>query len=26
MLRKGYRIGVPQAGSYNEIFNSDAAC
>jgi 1,4-alpha-glucan branching enzyme len=26
VLRKGYRIGVPQAGSYNEIFNSDAAC
>ena len=26
VLRKGYRIGVPQAGSYNEVFNSDATC
>jgi 1,4-alpha-glucan branching enzyme len=24
--RYGYRIGVPQAGMYHEIFNSDAAC
>lgn len=26
VLRKEYRIGVPQAGKYEEIFNSDAAC
>ena len=26
VLREGYRIGVPQAGTYNEVFNSDAAC
>ena len=26
VLRNAYRIGVPQAGSYHEIFNSDAAC
>jgi 1,4-alpha-glucan branching enzyme len=26
VLRKGYRIGVPQAGHYREIFNSDAEC
>ncbi len=26
VLRNNYRIGVPQAGSYQEIFNSDAAC
>jgi 1,4-alpha-glucan branching enzyme len=26
VLRNSYRIGVPQAGSYQEIFNSDAAC
>ena len=26
VLRKGYRIGVPQAGQYREIFNSDAEC
>ena len=26
VLRKGYRIGVPQAGHYRELFNSDAAC
>jgi len=26
VLRKGYRIGVPQAGHYQELFNSDAAC
>ena len=26
VLRKEYRIGVPQAGSYHEIFNSDAGC
>ena len=26
VLREGYRIGVPQAGHYRELFNSDAAC
>ena len=26
VLREGYRIGVPQAGTYNEVFNSDATC
>ena len=26
VLRHEYRIGVPQAGSYTEIFNSDAEC
>jgi 1,4-alpha-glucan branching enzyme len=26
VLRKGYRIGVPQAGHYREVFNSDAEC
>jgi 1,4-alpha-glucan branching enzyme len=26
VLRNAYRIGVPQAGNYQEIFNSDAAC
>jgi len=26
VLRNAYRIGVPQAGSYHEIFNSDASC
>jgi 1,4-alpha-glucan branching enzyme len=26
VLRKGYRIGVPQAGHYREVFNSDADC
>jgi len=26
VLRKGYRIGVPQAGHYRELFNSDAEC
>lgn len=26
VLRKQYRIGVPQAGTYHEIFNSDAEC
>jgi 1,4-alpha-glucan branching enzyme len=26
VLRQNYRIGVPQAGNYQEIFNSDAAC
>jgi 1,4-alpha-glucan branching enzyme len=26
VLRNEYRIGVPQAGSYSEIFNSDASC
>ncbi len=26
VLRHDYRIGVPQAGSYHELFNSDAAC
>ena len=26
VLRNEYRIGVPQAGSYREIFNSDAGC
>ncbi|MDO9366675.1 MAG: 1,4-alpha-glucan branching protein GlgB [Methylotenera sp.] len=26
VLRNEYRIGVPQAGSYHEIFNSDANC
>jgi len=26
VLRDNYRIGVPQAGSYRELFNSDAAC
>ena len=25
VLRQGYRIGVPEAGSYDEIFNSDAS-
>jgi 1,4-alpha-glucan branching enzyme len=25
VLRKGYRIGVPQAGHYRELFNSDAS-
>ena len=25
-LREGYRIGVPQAGHYRELFNSDAQC
>jgi 1,4-alpha-glucan branching enzyme len=24
--REGYRIGVPQAGEYHEVLNSDAAC
>jgi len=26
VLRTQYRIGVPQAGTYHEIFNSDAGC
>jgi 1,4-alpha-glucan branching enzyme len=26
VLREGYRIGVPQAGHYHEVFNSDAEC
>ncbi len=26
VLRNQYRIGVPQAGTYHEIFNSDAGC
>jgi 1,4-alpha-glucan branching enzyme len=26
VLRNGYRIGVPQAGHYRELFNSDAEC
>lgn len=26
VLRNAYRIGVPQAGNYHEIFNSDASC
>ncbi|HZV99859.1 MAG TPA: 1,4-alpha-glucan branching protein GlgB [Methylophilaceae bacterium] len=26
VLRQGYRIGVPQAGEYIELFNSDASC
>ncbi|NOT15017.1 MAG: 1,4-alpha-glucan branching protein GlgB [Methylotenera sp.] len=26
VLRNQYRIGVPQAGNYAEIFNSDASC
>ena len=26
VLRNAYRIGVPQAGHYEEIFNSDAGC
>ncbi|MBM3350998.1 MAG: 1,4-alpha-glucan branching protein GlgB [Betaproteobacteria bacterium] len=26
VLRTQYRIGVPQAGAYHEIFNSDATC
>ncbi len=26
VLRNAYRIGVPQAGNYHEIFNSDAGC
>ena len=26
VLRKGYRIGVPMAGDYIELFNSDASC
>jgi 1,4-alpha-glucan branching enzyme len=26
ILRQGYRIGVPVAGSYVELFNSDASC
>jgi len=26
VLRKGYRIGVPQTGYYRELFNSDAEC
>jgi 1,4-alpha-glucan branching enzyme len=26
VLRTGYRLGVPQAGQYIEIFNSDAEC
>ena len=26
VLRLGYRLGVPQAGEYTELFNSDAAC
>jgi len=26
VLRNAYRIGVPQAGTYQEIFNSDASC
>ena len=24
--REGYRIGVPQAGRYTELLNSDAGC
>ncbi len=26
VLREGYRLGVPLAGHYSELFNSDAAC
>lgn len=26
VLRNQYRVGVPQAGNYHELFNSDAAC
>ena len=26
VLRSQYRVGVPKAGSYHEIFNSDASC
>jgi len=26
VLRENYRIGVPQAGGYRELFNSDAKC
>lgn len=26
VLRLGYRLGVPKAGEYTELFNSDAAC
>jgi 1,4-alpha-glucan branching enzyme len=26
VLREGYRLGVPMAGYYAELFNSDAAC
>lgn len=26
VLRKDYRLGVPRAGLYRELFNSDAAC
>lgn len=26
VLRQGYRLGVPQAGHYKELLNSDAAC
>jgi 1,4-alpha-glucan branching enzyme len=26
VVREAYRVGVPQAGRYQEIFNSDAAC
>lgn len=26
VLRNQYRIGMPQAGTYHEIFNSDASC
>lgn len=26
VLREGYRLGVPAAGTYKELFNSDAAC
>jgi 1,4-alpha-glucan branching enzyme len=25
VLRQGYRLGVPSAGSYEEVFNSDSA-
>ena len=26
VMRDGYRVGVPHAGYYHEVFNSDAAC
>ncbi|MNJ66346.1 1,4-alpha-glucan branching enzyme GlgB [compost metagenome] len=26
VVREGYRVGVPQEGRWQEIFNSDAAC